>query len=242
MTSTQTLTTDSFKEVTNRNHSYQPGLEAVYLPPQGVTFAVNSVPLPEKPVAVPERRKLNFWLFLAVGILGLAVIGLAIGLGVGLSREHDSDSDSSQSPATQDSDTNSSISLSPTPTNSDSNETFTTTITRTATASATSTPSPSSPCPSGNNTITSPSLGSIRYRIHCDSDVSGGNKITLSSIVVDSFDACVALCNTMNYFQERTDVAATYNVAGTGTQTPGTCWCLGGEGIEVSENIGLGVG
>jgi hypothetical protein len=88
MTSTQTITTDSYKEVTNRNHSFQPGLEAVYHPPHGVTYAVQPVPQLEKPVPVPEKRRANFWLFIAVGILGLAVIGLAVGLGVRLSRGH----------------------------------------------------------------------------------------------------------------------------------------------------------
>ncbi|KAL2817659.1 hypothetical protein BJX63DRAFT_103183 [Aspergillus granulosus] len=133
------------------------------------------------------------------------------------------------------------MSPSPVTTSSDSSSTqptstYTTTVTRTV--STTEMPTPTSPCPSGNNTITTPSLGTIRYRIYCDSDISGSNKITLSSIVVSSFDECLAFCNTMNYFQDRTDVAATYNVAGTGTQTPGTCWCLGGEGIGVTENVG----
>ncbi|KAL3444670.1 hypothetical protein BJX65DRAFT_310669 [Aspergillus insuetus] len=236
MSSTQTITTDSFKEVTNRNHSFQPGLEAVYHPPHGVTYAVQPVSQLEKPVPVPEKRRVNFLLFIAVGILGLAVIGLAVGLGVGLSRANASTA------ASQDTDSDSTSSLSPSPTTPSSNEadaeTYTTTITRTTLPTSTPSSSPSSPCPSANNTLISPTLGSIRYRIHCDSDIGGSNKITLSSIVVDSFDECLALCNTMNYFQDRTDVGATYNVAGTGTQTPGTCWCLGGEGLEVTENVG----
>ncbi|KAL3459376.1 hypothetical protein BJX64DRAFT_291350 [Aspergillus heterothallicus] len=80
MTSTQTLTADSFKRVTNRNHSFQPGLEAVYLPPQGVTYATDPAYLPEKPAApAAEKQRANLWLFIAVGVLGLAVIGLADG-------------------------------------------------------------------------------------------------------------------------------------------------------------------
>ncbi|KAL2817658.1 hypothetical protein BJX63DRAFT_385619 [Aspergillus granulosus] len=88
MSTTQTLTTDSFKEVTNRNHSLQPGLEAVYFPPRGATYTAHPVAdgLPEKSVPGLGKRKVNFWLYLAVGILGLAVIGLAVGMGVGLSR------------------------------------------------------------------------------------------------------------------------------------------------------------
>ncbi|KAL2869785.1 uncharacterized protein BJX67DRAFT_378838 [Aspergillus lucknowensis] len=239
MSTTQKVTTDSFKEAVNRNP--QPGLEAVYLPPPGVTYALHSPPLPEKPVKSTgaTTRRVNFWLLLAVGVLGLAVIGLAVGLGVGLSRD-DSNSASAQSAKETTSDP--SPSPSPTSNNTDdsNNSTYTTTITETSTPSATttSTPSPSSVCPEKNNALLTPSLGAIRYRVHCDSDLSGSGKETLASIVLGSFDECLALCNTMNYFQDRTDVGCTYNVAGTGTQTPGTCWCLGGEGVSVVENVG----
>lgn len=41
----------------------------------------------------------------------------------------------------------------------------------------------------------------------------------------------------MNYFQELSDVGATFNVEGTGGQTPGTCWCLGGTSVR-SDNVG----
>lgn len=56
-------------------------------------------------------------------------------------------------------------------------------------------------------------------------------------MVLGSFDACLGLCNAMNYFQEREDVGCTYNVEGTGEQTPGTCWCLGGS-LKVVTNVG----
>ncbi|KAL4779691.1 hypothetical protein BJX76DRAFT_339972 [Aspergillus varians] len=104
--------------------------------------------------------------------------------------------------------------------------------------SSTQTASPVSTCPGSNNTIVSPTLGSISYRIHCDSDWGGSGKKTLASLVLSSFDECLGLCNTMNYFQDRKDVGCTFNAAGTGTQTPGTCWCLGGEGIRVTSNVG----
>lgn len=55
--------------------------------------------------------------------------------------------------------------------------------------------------------------------------------------MLGSFDECLGLCNTMNYFQEREDVGCTYNVDGTGDQTPGTCWCLGGS-LDVVTNVG----
>ncbi|KAL2821403.1 hypothetical protein BDW59DRAFT_164138 [Aspergillus cavernicola] len=247
---THTITTDSFKEVTNHNH--QPGLEAVYLQGPGITYPTHPFPHRDQPHILGTgteigtgKRKGTFWLFVAVAVLGIAVIGLAVGLGVGLSRNHDSGSTQSSASTGEETDT-------PIPTtttnSSDSNDTspsiYTTTITATATATAgssatsSSASSPSSICPSANNTIITQSLGAARYRIHCDSDIGGQNKETLASIVLPSFDACLALCNTMNYFQDRTDVGCTYNVAGTGSQTPGTCWCLGGEGTSVVENVG----
>ena len=70
----------------------------------------------------------------------------------------------------------------------------------------------------------------------CDSDFN--NKDTLSSFVAATWNECLTLCNTMNYFQSRTDVAVTWNVAGTGQQTPGTCWCLGGKEKTVVKNVG----
>ncbi|KAL4878769.1 hypothetical protein BJY04DRAFT_220835 [Aspergillus karnatakaensis] len=93
-------------------------------------------------------------------------------------------------------------------------------------------------CPTANNTLVTQPLGSLRYRIHCDSDFATSGKQTLSSVVLASFNECLSLCNTMNYFQDRTDIGCTYNVAGAGTQTPGTCWCLAGEGLTVVENVG----
>ncbi|KAL4867888.1 hypothetical protein BDV12DRAFT_170491 [Aspergillus spectabilis] len=227
--------TDSFKEVTNRTP--QPGLEAVYLQAPGVTYA-QRFPQPELQVLGTGKRKTMFWLYLAVGLLGAAVIGLAVGLGVGLSRQNE-DSNTSSVSSTGDLDI---TSPAPSPTSfsssgdDDPESTYTTTVTRTATS--TSTPTPSSVCPSSNNTLVTQYPGSIRYRIYCDSDFDDSGKETLASIVLGSFDECLALCNTMNYFQDRTDVGCTYNVAGTGTQTPGTCWCLGGEGLTVVENVG----
>lgn len=107
---------------------------------------------------------------------------------------------------------------------------------KTTSASSTS-PTAISACPQGNNTVVEPTLGTVSYRILCDSDF-GGAKEDLSSAVMPSFDDCLNLCNSMNYFQKRTDVGCTYNVAGTGTQTPGTCWCLGGGPKTVVTNVG----
>jgi hypothetical protein len=120
--------------------------------------------------------------------------------------------------------------LSPTPTAS--------TTSPISSTSSTGTPTPSDICPDANNTVVSQDVGSTKYRILCDSDFSGSGKETLASVVLPSFDSCLGLCNTMNYFQKRDDVGCTYNTAGTGSQTPGTCWCLGGADKEVVTNVG----
>lgn len=78
----------------------------------------------------------------------------------------------------------------------------------------------------------------MRYRVACDSDFSGSGKQTLGSFVAATWDDCLALCNNMNYFQGRADIGCTWNVAGTGQQTPGTCWCLGGADKTVVSNKG----
>jgi len=111
----------------------------------------------------------------------------------------------------------------------------TTASTSTSSSSTSRTPQPSNICPGANDTIVTPSLGKVRYRIACDSDYGDtSGKQTLSSTVAATWDECLGLCNTMNYFQSRADVGCTWNVAGTGTQTPGTCWCLGGTKVVVS--------
>lgn len=52
---------------------------------------------------------------------------------------------------------------------------------------------------------------------------------------------CTALtsqCASMNYLQSRSEISAVYNVAGTGLQTRGTCWCPGETGAESGTTIG----
>ncbi|KAL4808180.1 hypothetical protein BDV18DRAFT_158291 [Aspergillus unguis] len=249
-----TTTTDSYKEAVP-NRQTQPGLEAVFLDGRGPEYWLHGTGNQPGLIAAENAyaqggagggagtagaaaggvsKKKLVWLFVALGVLGAAVAGLSIGLGVGLSKRN-ADSASKQSQSDLDSDLpNNATSTCP----STSTSTSTVTITSLSTPSSTSSSSPDTPCPSGNNTIISSSVGTIKYRINCDSDFSGNAKKTLGSVVLGSFDECVSLCNSMNWFQDREDVGATFNVAGTGGQSKGTCWCLGGEGKIVSENVG----
>ncbi|KAL4936398.1 hypothetical protein BDV06DRAFT_205132 [Aspergillus oleicola] len=236
-TETQTITMmDSYKEAVH-DRSTQPGLEAACLqgPGYGNGYAVSirgaQAPIQMEPgiekaflpaqAAQGASKKKMAWLWGFIVVLGVVVVGLVAGLGVGLTRR-DKDSASAASNADLDADlpNNATNSSSPTSTPSSSS-------------------APVSNCPSANNTVVIAKTGSIRYRIHCDSDFGGDGKLTLASTVLTSFDDCLSLCNTMNWFQDRTDVGCTFNVAGTGDQTPGTCWCLGGgDDVKVTSNVG----
>ncbi|KAL4967239.1 uncharacterized protein BDV14DRAFT_170258 [Aspergillus stella-maris] len=235
-TQTQTITMmESYKEAVNT----QPGLEAVYpaygtgsgyaSSIRGAQAPIQIEPRMEKAyiaaqgaeVAAGKSKKKMVWLWVLVSVLGVVVVGLAAGLGVGLTRGDDSASAASNTDFDDSDLPNNATSTSTTSSSNDNN-----------------TESPVSNCPSANNTIVQAKTGSIRYRIHCDADFGGDGKLTLASTVLTSFDDCLALCNTMNWFQDRSDVGCTFNVAGTGQQTPGTCWCLGGTDVEVTSNVG----
>ncbi|RAO70390.1 uncharacterized protein BHQ10_006402 [Talaromyces amestolkiae] len=172
-------------------------------------------------------RATSFWLVCVIVIL---IVGGGVGGGIGgwlASRKLDY-SISSQTPPNT---------ATPTPTSTKTIST-TTSTTSVSTPASTSTSISTDICPSANGTTLTETLGSLKYRIICDSDFSGSGKITLSSIVLATFDQCLSFCNTMNYFQSRTDVGCTYNVQGTGSQTPGTCWCLGGENKTIVSDVG----
>ncbi|KAL4733208.1 hypothetical protein BDV11DRAFT_214116 [Aspergillus similis] len=251
------------KEAVPIRHT-QPGLETVN--PQGLGYSYSDsiahgmeVTGPndphlqrQLPPPLPPKKMLWYWIVLGGALV--IIVGLAAGLGVGLSK-HDSDAAStSQSPGS-DSDLPNNATTTTTTTAAATATTTTTTTTgyvsdlnpyttlaitiadSSSSSSSSNSSAPTSPCPSANNTLITQSLGSKKYRIYCDSDFDGAGKKTLASVVLSSFEDCLALCNTMNYFQERSDVGATFNAAGTGGQTPGTCWCLGGTSAR-TENVG----
>ncbi|KAK4096381.1 hypothetical protein N658DRAFT_501645 [Parathielavia hyrcaniae] len=186
----------------------------------------------------PKKRicglsKSIFWLAVAVTVLAVGIIGLGVGVGISMNNraesanvdgvDRDSSSSSTAIPSLQASITQ----TQPTSTTSTPSSTIfpTSTSTSTTTSSAAATPEPSNICPAANGTIVTPAVGSVRYRVACDSDFGGSGKQDLASYVTATFGECVDLCNSLNYFQDRADVGCTWNVAGTGTQTPGTCWC-----------------
>ncbi|KAB8277171.1 hypothetical protein BDV30DRAFT_205276 [Aspergillus minisclerotigenes] len=234
--------TDSLKEVTQIQgiEVVQAGLEPV--PNQNNPHHVVVPVLPNEFVPRESRicglRKMTFWLVVIVAALVAIVIALAVGLGIGLTRSHSV----STTPVATTSSKSTSTPSSPSSTSSD---------TASSSSTSTSTPSPTSTtlfnkstnytCPDANNTEirnVSGGSGNSSYYIFCDADISSSSKKDLSSSVQSSFADCLALCNSMNNFQDRTDVGCTYNFEGTGSQDKGTCWCLSGGNKSIITNVG----
>ncbi|KAB8200193.1 hypothetical protein BDV34DRAFT_205341 [Aspergillus parasiticus] len=228
--------TDSFKEVSQIHgiEVVQAGLEPI--PNQNNPHHVVVPVLADESVPRESRicglRKMTFWLAVIVGALVAIVIALAVGLGVGLTRSH-------------------SVSAAPVPTGSSQSTSTPSSSTSSSSSTSTSAPSPTSTtlfnkntnytCPDANNTEVRNVSGrseSSSYYIFCDADISSSSKKDLSSSVQSSFADCLALCNSMNNFQDRTDVGCTYNFEGTGSQDKGTCWCLSGGNKSIITNVG----
>ncbi|PIG79024.1 hypothetical protein AARAC_003588 [Aspergillus arachidicola] len=235
--------TDSFKEVSQIHgiEVVQAGLEPI--PNQNNPHHVVVPVLADESVPRESRicglRKMTFWLAVIVAALVAIVIALAVGLGVGLTRSH------STSTAPIPTTSSKSTSTPSSPTSSTSSDTASSSSTSTSAPSPTSTTlfnkSTNYTCPDANNTEirnVSGGSGKSSYYIFCDADISSSSKKDLSSSVQSSFADCLALCNSMNNFQDRTDVGCTYNFEGTGSQDKGTCWCLSGGNKSIITNVG----
>lgn len=224
----------------------QPGLEPVFYPQYQNYSHIAEEDRKQAPreQRVCGFRKATFWLVAALAALSIIAVGVSVGLGVGLSRAQGTKGTGKRSSAQRSRSVTSQF-ADPTTTPEGGTPSYVTVMMTTtappasskATSASTTSPTVISACPKGNNTVVTPTLGSVNYRILCDRDFDGA-KEDLASVVMPSFDDCMNLCNSMNYFQKRTDIGCTYNVAGTGTQTPGTCWCLGGDAKIVVTNVG----
>ncbi|KAI9038887.1 uncharacterized protein KD926_010220 [Aspergillus affinis] len=227
---------DSYKEVITHDGKevVHEGIQVVQPVPPGLESVPNGYPPAKKQ---QPQRKLIIGIVAAVAIV---VIGLAVGLGVALTRPHSTPSSSSDQPTSTDSGagftSSASSSSTPEPSTSTSNPTSTT-----STASGTKNASPTSiadkyTCPGVNNTEIH--KGSDSYHVFCDADIHATNKKDLSSTVQKTFAECLGLCDSMNNYQKRADVALTWNFEGTGQQHPGTCWCVTGSNKKVISNPG----
>ncbi|GAB1319812.1 hypothetical protein MFIFM68171_10022 [Madurella fahalii] len=152
-----------------------------------------------------------FWLTIAMAVLAITIVGLGVGLGNALSKAQYANTFNSM-PTSLANPGLAASSLPPSSTQTSSAPTSTSTATISSTSVSGGVPQPSNICPGANNTIVTRPLA--------------------------TWDDCLNLCNTMNYVQDRRDVGCTWNVLGTGSQTSGTCWCLGGVAKKLVTNIG----
>lgn len=175
-----------------------------------------------------RRGRFVLILIFLLGILIVLALGLGLGLGLGLPAVRQASSSQSEplasTPTIHESTSSPSAaasahSRSETPTSS---SVYSATSSQVAEVSGT----PSTTCPGSNGTVYSAS--GFDFIIYCDHNVASGHKVDLSSGYQPTFDDCINLCAGEDYFQNRADVSAVYNFAGTGQQTPGTCWCEGG--------------
>ncbi|EEP75382.1 predicted protein [Uncinocarpus reesii 1704] len=209
----------------------QPGLEPVAS--QGDFRYSQDKYVPPPAQTICGVRKTIFWPVIAAALVVVAV-GMAVGLGVGLSQARNS-APTVTVVSNSAGDVGSVMPSMTVPSNTPFASETPSSTTRPLPPGETR--APEGVCPSKNNTIIERNLGEKSYRILCDSDFGGG-KQTLASAYMPTFEDCLDLCNTMNYFQNRADIGCTYNVVGSGQQRPGTCWCLGGRDKRVERNVG----
>ncbi|KAI1451878.1 hypothetical protein F4805DRAFT_449733 [Annulohypoxylon moriforme] len=197
---------------------------------------------------VAGLRRETFWLLVILFAVVALSLGLGTGLGLGLRSNNvnttgkDADSASISNGNT----VSSSVATStPAPESmaaesvATSTSTSSTSSTRTTSiASSTITSLVDSGCPGINGTTTSMSTNGVNmtYRFYCDSDLTGTDQ---ASLVTNSLDECVTLCDSLNWTEQRRDVGSVWNEKGVVGQKAGTCWCKGGNGIQVISHSGI---
>ncbi|OTB20256.1 hypothetical protein K445DRAFT_362441 [Daldinia sp. EC12] len=209
---------------------------------------------PPRQSEIAGLRKPTFWLLVAL----FSVVALALGLGTGLGLGLKNNGVGNNAGASADNEairngTTSSTQAAPSKTKCTKSKSTTaassstsgaTKTTGTARSSSSSTvivavPTPTafvdSGCPGRDgNTIAGSENRS--YVVHCNSDLTGAN---LASLVVNSLEECLALCDSLNWVQKRRDVGCVWNEKGVVGQKAGTCWCKGGDDIQVTALTGI---
>ncbi|KAL7622409.1 hypothetical protein AAE478_007914 [Parahypoxylon ruwenzoriense] len=181
-------------------------------------------------LSISGLRRVTFWLVVALLVVITLALGLGLGLGLGLRTTNAS---ADPAPINYATTTEPSVASSMSSSISSRSISSRSSVSTTSVAEPTPTSIEESGCPGRNgDTIVKAKLS---YKVYCDSDLTGNN---LASLVTRSLEECLSMCDSINFFQNRSDVGSVYNEAGTGTQTPGTCWCKGGDGIQVTSNLG----
>ncbi|CCC11863.1 unnamed protein product [Sordaria macrospora k-hell] len=212
-------------------------------------------------------RRSTFVLVVALVVVVAVAIGLGVGLGVGLKKTgggggrdgaQQSQITTSVSPSLTIVATSATASPQPTSANgrAPTTATTTTTVTLALPSPLASTTSQSKlTCPTSNSTLlTSPFTSSNqaqKYQILCDANLfasssSPSSKQNLAGPLraIQTLEQCWGVCDGMNFFLGRKDVAAVWNYID--GPAKGDCWCIAGpqtgEGqLRVVGNDGVGV-
>ncbi|KAI1451106.1 hypothetical protein F5Y02DRAFT_16051 [Annulohypoxylon stygium] len=193
-------------------------------------------------------RRETFWLLVCLFAVVALALGLGTGLGLGLrgNNVNTTGKDAESASISNGNSISSAIATSTPAAESVAAESVPTTTSTSSTSStmttsiaqSTITSLVNSGCPGINGTTTSMSTNGVNmtYRFYCDSDLTGTDQ---ASLVTNSLDECVRLCDSLNWTENRRDVGAVWNEKGVVGQKAGTCWCKGGKGIQVISHTGI---
>ncbi|KAI1464701.1 uncharacterized protein F4812DRAFT_151215 [Daldinia caldariorum] len=205
-------------------------------PPQ-----LNSPPSPPGQAEIAGLKKPTFWLLVALFSAVALALGLGTGLGLGL--RNNGVVDNKGASADNEAITNGATSSSPTRSESTTSTSTGTSTTGTTKSSSSNTPVVAVPTPTVfvDSGCPDRSGGAISgknrsYDVYCDSDLTGTDQ---ASLVVNSLEECLALCDSLNWTQKRGDVGCVWNEKGVVGQKKGTCWCKGGDSIKVTSLAGI---
>ncbi|KAI0850935.1 hypothetical protein F5Y00DRAFT_268014 [Daldinia vernicosa] len=207
-----------------------------------------TIPAPRE-AEIAGLKKPTFWLLVALFSVVALALGLGTGLGLGL-RSNDSAVNNTGASANSEATSNGVISsphaalsttssTSTVPTTSSSTTKSASPKSSSADMTIVAEPTPTvlvdSRCPSRSGSLIS-GENNRQYKISCDSDLTG---TTLASLVVNSLEECLALCDSLNWVQKRSDVGCVWNEKGVVGQVAGTCWCKGGDNIKATSLSGI---
>ncbi|KAI1767739.1 hypothetical protein GGR53DRAFT_480438 [Hypoxylon sp. FL1150] len=190
-------------------------------------------------------RRTTFFLLIALCVVIALVIGLGAGLGVearnSSNRNTSTSADNVPVGVTMSVVTTSTLSSLTSEAASSSSSSSSTSSSSTSTSLAVSAITAGaiavSGCPGRNDS--SMTEAKLTYKIYCDTDLTGDPTV---NTVLGSFEECLQLCDSLNSNGDRDDIGCVFNESGINNQTPGSCWCKGGAGVQIIRNTGIMVG
>ncbi|KAI8966813.1 hypothetical protein F5Y11DRAFT_343183 [Daldinia sp. FL1419] len=197
--------------------------------------APSQVAEPPRQAEIAGLRKPTFWLLVVLFSAVALALGLGTGLGLGL-RGNDGAHDTVASANSEvvNSGTSSSAQAAPPPTTSSGGRSTSISSSTDTIAIATPTAFETSQCPGRSGSVIAGKTQ--KYNVYCNSDLTGTDQ---ASLVVNSLEECLTLCDSLNWTQKRQDIGCVWNEKGVVGQKVGTCWCKGGSNIKVTSLSGI---